>query len=463
MTTPPDGERLQKVLARAGVASRRTAEELIQAGRVQVDGQVVTELGTRVDPARARITVDGRPVALATTPEAAEHVTYLLNKPFGVVSTAEDPQGRPTVVSLVPRTPRVYPVGRLDADTVGLLLLSNDGDLTYHLTHPRYDVEKEYEALVRGYVTQEALRKLRAGVKLPDEARTTVPARVEQVTRLGDNTLLRFVIHEGRNRQIRRMMQAVGGHVLGLRRVRLGPLTLGDLSPGQWRRLTPAEITALRQAVEDEPAAPAPPAPAPARGAPPGGRSALAAGARGERPPPVRAPGPARQPGSSPGAPPPPWRRSGPAGPPPPHEEEAPVRPPRPGRPAPPHSEAPVPARPPRPSRPAAPHPEAPVPARPPRPSRPAPAHEEAPAPARRGRPGRSSVPRPEGMPAPIRRGRPPRPPAERSGGAPGPSRPPVRTRPPAERSGGASGPSRPPSRTRPPAERSGGAPGPSR
>jgi 23S rRNA pseudouridine2605 synthase len=281
---------LQKVLAHAGIASRRAAEDLILAGRVTVDGVVVTELGTRVDPARARIAVDGRPLD-APAPAAEAHVTYLLNKPAGVLSTAEDPQGRPTVIGLVPPEPRVYPVGRLDADTEGLLLLSNDGDLTYRLTHPRYAVDKEYEALVRGYVTQETLRRLREGVTLANDPRPTAPAQVEQVARVGENTLLRFVIHEGRNRQIRRMMQAVGGGVLELRRVRMGPITLGDLPVGQWRALTAAELAALDQAAGEPapiagPSAPAPPAPAaPVRPAP-------TRVERRERP--ARAPRPAR-------------------------------------------------------------------------------------------------------------------------------------------------------------------------
>ncbi|MDQ2809336.1 MAG: rRNA pseudouridine synthase, partial [Chloroflexota bacterium] len=247
-----EGERLQKVLAHAGVASRRAAEALIQAGRVAVDGVVVTELGTRVNAARQAITVDGQPLGTTGPIQVGERVTYLLNKPAGVLSTSDDPQRRPTVVTLVPSTPRVYPVGRLDADSEGLLLLSNDGDLTYRLTHPRYGVDKEYEALVRGYVTQETLRRLSAGVVLDDSPRPTAPAVVEQIARVGEDTLLRFVIHEGRNRQIRRMMQAVGGGVLSLRRVRFGPLALGGLAAGHWRLLTAAEVAALDAATGTE-------------------------------------------------------------------------------------------------------------------------------------------------------------------------------------------------------------------
>ncbi len=341
MDTPPAGERLQKVLAHAGIASRRAAEDLILAGRVTVDGVVVTELGTRVDPARARIAVDGHALG-APAPAAEAHVTYLLNKPAGVVSTAEDPQGRPTVVSLVPPEPRVYPVGRLDVDTEGLLLLSNDGDLTYRLTHPRYAVDKEYEALVRGYVTQESLRRLREGVLLANDPRPTAPAQVEQLARVGENTLLRFVIHEGRNRQIRRMVQAVGGGVLQLRRVRMGPITLGDLPVGQWRALTPAELAALDQsagepASQEAPVAAEPPTPPPMPAAPP-----RPATARPERPRPAgpaRAQQPARPapPGRSPGgqrpqpsAPHPPARSTH-ARPAPPNRSPQP-RPPRPPR-----------------------------------------------------------------------------------------------------------------------------------
>jgi 23S rRNA pseudouridine2605 synthase len=335
MDTPPAGERLQKVLAHAGIASRRAAEDLILAGRVTVDGVVMTELGTRVDPARARIAVDGRPLG-APAPAAETHVTYLLNKPAGAVSTAEDPQGRPTVVNLVPPEPRVYPVGRLDADTEGLLLLSNDGDLTYRLTHPRYAVDKEYEALVRGYVTQETLRRLREGVLLANDPRPTAPAQVEQVARVGENTLLRFVIHEGRNRQIRRMMQAVGGGVLQLRRVRMGPITLGDLPVGQWRALTAAELAALDQAAGEPAPVTEPPAPPPAPAVPP-----RPAATRPERPRPERPERSSRTPrsarpapaGRNPGGP----RPQPPAGHPPARSTHArPAPPNRPSQPRPP-------------------------------------------------------------------------------------------------------------------------------
>ncbi|HEX6165533.1 MAG TPA: pseudouridine synthase [Acidimicrobiales bacterium] len=235
MSTPP-GERLQKILAQAGLGSRRAAEELIAAGRVRVNGQVAT-LGTRADPETDTIEVDGAVVGLR---QGLAH--YLLNKPPGVVTTAADPQGRPTVVDLVPAEPRVYPVGRLDADSEGLLLLTNDGDLAHRLTHPSFGVEKEYLAEVEGTPSRGALRQLRQGVDLEDGR--TAPARVSLI---GDHTL-RIAIHEGRNRQVRRMGEAVGHPVRRLVRVRIGPLSDRRLAPGEWRPLTQAEVRALERA-----------------------------------------------------------------------------------------------------------------------------------------------------------------------------------------------------------------------
>jgi len=243
-------ERLQKVLARAGVASRRAAEGLIAAGRVTVNGQVVTTLGTQVDPARDRIAVDGQPVRLETVPIT---ITILLHKPAGYVTTVRDPWGRPTVLDLVKTVQeqsgtRLFPIGRLDADSEGLLLLSNDGELAHQLTHPRFAQEKEYLVLVEGRPGAEALRQLRAGVPL--DGKLTAPALVEVAQgKPGDGgTWLRFVIHEGRKRQIRRMCQAVGHAVRRLVRVREGALLLGDLPSGQWRYLTAAEIAQLKGA-----------------------------------------------------------------------------------------------------------------------------------------------------------------------------------------------------------------------
>jgi 23S rRNA pseudouridine2605 synthase len=230
------GQRLQKVLAQAGLGSRRACEHLIAAGRVTVNGAVAT-LGTRADPEVDAIEVDGARIGVR---EGLVH--YLLNKPTGVVTTASDPQGRPTVVDLVPAAPRVYPVGRLDADTEGLLVLTNDGELAHRLTHPSFGVEKEYLAEVTGTPSRGALRRLREGVELEDGP--TAPARVSLV---GDHTL-RITIHEGRNRQVRRMCEAVGHPVRRLVRVRIGPLADRRLPPGEWRPLTQAEVRALERA-----------------------------------------------------------------------------------------------------------------------------------------------------------------------------------------------------------------------
>ena len=232
----PTGERLQKVLAQAGLGSRRTCEDLIAEGRVTVNGEVAT-LGTRADPEADDIEVDGARIGVR---QGLAH--YLLNKPAGVVTTASDPQGRPTVVALVPADPRVYPVGRLDADTEGLLLLTNDGELAHRLTHPSFGVDKEYLAEVNGTPSRGALRRLREGVELDDGP--TAPARVSLV---GDHTL-RITIHEGRNRQVRRMCEAVGHPVRRLVRVRIGPLADRRLPPGEWRPLTQAEVRALERA-----------------------------------------------------------------------------------------------------------------------------------------------------------------------------------------------------------------------
>lgn len=240
-----DGERLQKVLAQRGYGSRRACEELIAAGRVRVNGEIAT-LGDRVDPESDTVEVDGRPAPLR-----AGLVYYLLNKPVGVVSTAKDTHGRRTVVDLVPAEPRVFPVGRLDADTEGLLLLTNDGELTNHLTHPRYGVEKEYLATVEpAPVPAGALRALRDGVELDDGM--TAPARVSQPS----PGVLRITIHEGRNRQVRRMCDAVGHRVVRLVRVRIGPLADRRLRPGEWRLLGQTEVRQLIDALPSEQTSP---------------------------------------------------------------------------------------------------------------------------------------------------------------------------------------------------------------
>jgi 23S rRNA pseudouridine2605 synthase len=231
-----EGVRLQKVLARAGLGSRRACEELIAGGRVTVNGQPA-DLGRRVDPERDRVAVDGVPVSVVEG-----LVYYLLNKPTGVVTTASDPQGRATVVDLLPNEPRVFPVGRLDAATEGLLLLTNDGELAHRLSHPAHGVEKEYLAVVEGRPSAGAVRRLREGVELDDGI--TAPARVS----LLPPSTLRITIHEGRNRQVRRMCDAVGHPVLRLVRTRIGPLADRSLRPGRWRPLSVAEVRALERA-----------------------------------------------------------------------------------------------------------------------------------------------------------------------------------------------------------------------
>lgn len=232
-----DGERLQKVLARAGIGSRRRCEELIEDGQVTVNGRTA-RLGARVRADVDVVAVDG--VRIGVAPDL-RHV--LLHKPAGVVTTVSDTHGRPTVVDLVPSEVRLFPVGRLDADSEGLLLLTNDGDLAHRLTHPSFGVDKEYLVWVEGKPSRGVLRQLREGVQLDDGP--TAPARVSQVA----PDLLRIVIHEGRNRQIRRMCAAVGHPVLRLVRVRIGPLADRKLGPGQHRDLTVAEVRQLEQVV----------------------------------------------------------------------------------------------------------------------------------------------------------------------------------------------------------------------
>ena len=237
MITEGDGTRLQKVLAAAGLGSRRACEIMIEDGRATVNGEVAV-LGRRVDPETDRIEVDG-----VRVPVRAGLVTYLLNKPRGVVSTAADPQGRPTVVQLVPAEPRVFPVGRLDTDTEGLLLLTNDGDLAHRLTHPSCGVDKEYLAEVAGgNVAMGKLRQLRDGIELDDGM--TAPAKAS-LTAPG---ALRLVIHEGRNRQVRRMCEAIGHPVRRLVRTRIGPLADRKLKPGEWRILDVDEVRTLEAA-----------------------------------------------------------------------------------------------------------------------------------------------------------------------------------------------------------------------
>jgi pseudouridine synthase len=238
-------ERLHKLMARAGVGSRRTCEEMIKEGRVQVNGKVVTELGTKVDPTKDKVWLDGR--LLKLSPETKEYL--LLHKPPGYVTTVTDPWGRPTVMDLLgPMENRLYPAGRLDFDSEGLVLLTNDGELVYRLTHPSFEVEKVYLVEVAGRPTGDALQRLARGVELDDGP--TAPAKVRLVEERSGSTCLEFTLREGRKRQIRRMCDKVGHAVLKLCRIRLGPIQLGSLPPGKWRKLKTAEIRALKKAVD---------------------------------------------------------------------------------------------------------------------------------------------------------------------------------------------------------------------
>ena len=226
---PIKSERLQKVLARAGIGSRRACEKLIVDQRVTVDGRV-SELGEKVNPETSQIKVDGLIIGVRE-----DLIYYLLNKPTGVITTSKDPQDRSTVIDLVPSQPRVFPVGRLDAETEGLLLLTNDGDLAHYLTHPSFGIEKEYLVQVEAKPSRSTIRKLRQGVELDDGV--TSPAKVSLV----EENILRIVIHEGRNRQVRRMCESLGHPVLRLVRSRIGPIVDRSLTPGSFRDLTKHE------------------------------------------------------------------------------------------------------------------------------------------------------------------------------------------------------------------------------
>lgn len=233
-------ERLQKVIAAAGIGSRRQAEEWIAAGRVTVNGHVAV-LGERADPSVDRVEVDGRPLA-----KAERKVYVLLHKPAGYVTTSRDPQGRPVVNDLLKGIPaRLFSVGRLDYNTEGLLLLTNDGELAQRLAHPRHQVEKTYLVRVRGSLPDDALRDLERGVKLEDGV--TARARLEKVRMTATHTWFELTIHEGRNRQVRRMCEAVGFPVSRLKRIRYAFLELGKLAPGEYRHLTPEEVKHLQR------------------------------------------------------------------------------------------------------------------------------------------------------------------------------------------------------------------------
>lgn len=236
-----DGVRLQKVLARVGFGSRRAVEGLIKEGRVSVNGEAAV-LGRRVDPDADRVEVDGVPVGILP-----DLVYWLVNKPTGVVTTARDPEGRPTVVELVPATPRVFPVGRLDFATEGLIILTNDGELAQVLAHPSHGVEKEYLAEVEGDPTPAALRALREGVEI-EPGVVSAPAKVARRSA----GVLRIVVHEGRYHEVRRMCEAVGHPVRRLVRTRIGPVRDAHLAPGAARPLAPKEVRALREAAHEE-------------------------------------------------------------------------------------------------------------------------------------------------------------------------------------------------------------------
>lgn len=233
--------RLQKYLALSGVASRRASEKLIAEGHVAVNGLVITEMGVQVDETADQITVDGAPIHLE---EEKHYLAYY--KPVGEVTTASDPEGRATVMDKFRDYPvRLYPVGRLDFDSEGLLLLTNDGDMMNSLLHPSHEVDKTYLAKVSNRVEEESIRRLRAGVQL--DGRLTSPAHVRVVRYEAFDTVLLVTIHEGRYRQVRRMFEAVGHQVVQLKRVGFGPIQLGDLPRGTWRQLTPNEIRKLKE------------------------------------------------------------------------------------------------------------------------------------------------------------------------------------------------------------------------
>jgi len=237
--------RLQKFLARAGAASRRGSEDLMTAGRVRVNGEVVTELGTKVDPVIDVVTLDGKQLSLAEEP-----VYIALNKPAGVMTTMSDPQGRMTVATLVPTKeyPGLFPVGRLDYETTGLLLFTTDGEIAHRLLHPKWHVEKVYRALIDGRAVEAELQRLRDGVSLDDGL--TAPARVKSLRSSGTTTFVEIAITEGRKRQVRRMFSKIGHPVLELHRASFGPVPLGDLSRASWRHLSAEEVAALRAAVD---------------------------------------------------------------------------------------------------------------------------------------------------------------------------------------------------------------------
>lgn len=232
--------RLHKFIANCGYTSRRRAELLIQAGRVTVNGKVVKSLGTTIDPARDKVAVNGEQISLPRP------LTIMFHKPAGIITSTHDTHERLTVMDYLPKSLRdrgVLPVGRLDRDTEGLLILTNDGDLAHAIAHPSHETEKEYEALVSAVPDAGAIAALESGVRI--DGRLTAPARVLEVARVPGGARVRIVIHEGKKRQVRRMFEAVGQEVLRLKRVRIAGVRLGDLPPGEWRELSPEEVRAL--------------------------------------------------------------------------------------------------------------------------------------------------------------------------------------------------------------------------
>lgn len=246
-------ERIQKVLANAGVGSRRSIEEMVRQGRVSVNGKTRTDLPILIDPERDKIAVDDEPLRLKSA-QTTERIYLLMNKPRGIYSTnlAQGAQTR-AIDLLPPDFPRVYPVGRLDAESKGLLLLTNDGELTNHLTHPRYGVAKTYRAVVDGYITPQAIQELEKGVWMADKSGKgfkTGRSHIKITRRSRDRSILEITIREGRNRQVRRMLARLGHKIRDLTRIRMGPLTLEGLAPGQFRSLSPREVQELRHAGE---------------------------------------------------------------------------------------------------------------------------------------------------------------------------------------------------------------------
>lgn len=240
MNNPSEAIRLQKWIAQAGIASRRKAEEIIQAGRVCINGVVITELGAKANPNTDKVTVDGKPAEL----NRQEKIYVMLHKPEGVVTTVTDLFGRTTVIDILPAdmTTRLYPVGRLDYDTSGLIFLTNDGDWTQKVTHPKYEVKKTYVAVVKGIPSEQLLKKFRDGLKIDNKKTAPCQAVIDEKKKQVNATTLRITIHEGRNRQVRKMCDAIGHPVIKLKRVAVGDVKLGDLKKGEWRYLTAQEV-----------------------------------------------------------------------------------------------------------------------------------------------------------------------------------------------------------------------------